>query len=58
MHEMQICHRDLKPDNIIYDETTEMVKIIDFGFASSCKEKLKLFCGTPAFMAPEIFSGQ
>lgn len=58
MHEMQICHRDLKPDNIIYDATTQRVKIIDFGFAISCKEKLKLFCGTPSFMAPEIFSKQ
>jgi MAP/microtubule affinity-regulating kinase len=58
MHGMQICHRDLKPDNIIYEPATARVKIIDFGFAISCKEKLKLFCGTPSFMAPEIFSRQ
>jgi serine/threonine protein kinase len=30
------------------------LKIIDFGFAISCKEKLKVFCGTPSYMAPEI----
>jgi MAP/microtubule affinity-regulating kinase len=33
-----------------------MVKIIDFGFAISSKEKLKVFCGTPSFMSPEIVS--
>ena len=30
------------------------MKIIDFGFAISSKEKLRVFCGTPSYMAPEI----
>lgn len=54
MHSRLICHRDIKLENIIYQESTETVKIIDFGFANSCKEKLKVFCGTPSYMAPEI----
>ena len=29
-------------------------KIIDFGFAVRSKEKLQVFCGTPAYMSPEI----
>lgn len=29
-------------------------KIIDFGFAAKSKEKLQIFCGTPAYMSPEI----
>ena len=54
MHSRQICHRDIKLDNLIYQEETETLKIIDFGFAASCKEKLKVICGTPRYIAPEI----
>jgi serine/threonine protein kinase len=54
MHTKQICHRDIKLENLIFYEETETVKIIDFGFATGCKEKLKVFCGTPSYMAPEI----
>lgn len=54
MHGKYISHRDMKPDNIIYDSDTGVVKIIDFGFATMSKEKLKVFCGTPSYMAPEI----
>ena len=56
MHARQICHRDIKLENLIFNEATETVKIIDFGFSTSCKEKLKVFCGTPSYMAPEIVS--
>jgi len=54
MHEQNVSHRDMKPDNIIYNPTTGSVKLIDFGFACSSKEKLRVFCGTPSFMSPEI----
>lgn len=33
-----------------------MVKLIDFGFCCQSKEKLKVFCGTPSYMSPEIVS--
>jgi serine/threonine protein kinase len=56
MHSKQVCHRDLKPENIIYQAETGLVKIIDFGFAISSKEPLKVFCGTPTYMSPEIVS--
>ena len=51
---MNVSHRDIKPENIIYDSRTGVAKIIDFGFACVSKEKLKVFCGTPSFMSPEI----
>ena len=38
------------------DETRTRVKLIDFGF-STCiphEKKVKIFCGTPSYMAPEI----
>ena len=34
----------------------EKLKIIDFGFATNSREPLKVFCGTPSYMSPEIVS--
>jgi serine/threonine protein kinase len=31
-----------------------LVKIIDFGFACPVTEKLRMYCGTPSYMAPEM----
>jgi len=49
-----MCHRDIKLENIIIDPETKIIKIIDFGFAVYSTKNLKLFCGTPTYMAPEI----
>jgi serine/threonine-protein kinase CHEK2 len=54
MHSKQVCHRDIKLDNIIYNSETSIVKIIDMGFAGSSRDPLKSFCGTPSYIAPEI----
>ena len=56
MHAKNISHRDMKPENIIYNPLTGDVKIIDFGFACISREKLRVFCGTPSYMSPEIVS--
>ena len=55
-HQRNVTHRDIKLENILLDETKQRVKLIDFGF-STClphDKKIKLFCGTPSYMAPEI----
>ena len=52
-HESRICHRDIKLENILIDGE-EQVRLIDFGFSSKCGERLRNFCGTPPYMAPEI----
>lgn len=55
MHSLKIAHRDIKLENIILDENLQP-KFIDFGF-STCIEpstKMKIFCGTPSYMAPEV----
>ena len=56
-HSQNVCHRDLKLENILVDDQGK-VKIIDFGFSTVCQSnsKLNLFCGTPPYMSPEIAS--
>jgi len=56
MHNIKICHRDIKLENILFDENFNP-KICDFGFAIPVNEerKLKGRCGTRGFAAPEIF---
>ena len=58
-HSLNICHRDIKLENIIIDEYKKIV-IIDFGFATKMQNNqfLKIFCGTPSYMAPEIVKKQ
>lgn len=55
LHERHIVHRDIKLENLLMDENGT-VKIIDFGFSTVVPpgKKLKIFCGTPSYMAPEI----
>jgi len=54
LHSRGIVHRDIKLENLIL--TGEAIKLIDFGFALVSKpdESLKLLCGTPAYMPPEM----
>ncbi len=48
-------HRDIKLENILIDNSLK-IKLIDFGFSIHSKQKLKIFCGTPSYMAPEIIN--
>jgi len=60
-HDHMVAHRDLKLENLLLDKSREGVKIIDFGFAAHVpnkETKLKAFCGTPSYMAPEIIRGE
>jgi len=55
-HKSGIAHRDIKLENIIYDESTETIKLIDFGLSIFVKiGGLSYdFCGTPHFNSPEV----
>ena len=55
---MGIAHRDIKAENIVFDQDMN-AKLIDFGLAKNYsaagdKEKLKTFCGSPSYNPPEI----
>jgi serine/threonine protein kinase len=61
IHGCGIVHRDLKPENLLFrtkDEDADIM-ICDFGLSRVMEaEKLQLLteiCGTPGYMAPEIF---
>ena len=56
IHKKNIIHRDIKLDNILID-TTNTVKICDFGVSRRIQRGEKIYerCGTPAYIAPEIY---
>jgi len=57
LHDHNIVHLDLKPENVVCTQRDNtQVKIIDFGTAKQLGpgEKVKVLCGTPEFVAPEV----
>ncbi|KAF8934414.1 hypothetical protein BGZ47_010380 [Haplosporangium gracile] len=57
LHEHDIIHRDIKPDNLLRSGDGT-VKIVDFGVSEMFNKKgddlTKKSAGSPAFMAPEL----
>ncbi|XP_067210466.1 uncharacterized protein [Linepithema humile] len=59
MHENNIVHLDLKPENIMCcTRTSHQIKLIDFGLAQTLKldTPVRVLFGTPEFIPPEIIS--
>ena len=56
VHSRSICHRDVKLDNVLLYKHTQAVRLADYGLGEFVQKgkKLKLLCGTPAYVAPEI----
>ncbi|EJP70878.1 Calcium/calmodulin-dependent protein kinase type I [Beauveria bassiana] len=61
LHDHGIVHRDLKPENLLFrtPEDNADLLIADFGLSRIMDESqfhvLTTTCGTPGYMAPEIF---
>ncbi|WFD33893.1 calcium/calmodulin-dependent protein kinase [Malassezia cuniculi] len=61
LHSQNIVHRDLKPENLLFRDKSEHsdLLIADFGLSRMVDDDrlsvLSTTCGTPGYMAPEIF---
>ncbi|WP_427159444.1 AAA family ATPase [Aliinostoc sp. HNIBRCY26] len=59
IHAANIIHKDINPFNIVYNQKTGQLKIIDFGISTSLPQENRQICsinqleGTLAYIAPE-----
>lgn len=64
-HRRGIAHRDIKPDNVLFDDE-DRVKLVDFGSAEVFGEgegegerrMMRGIVGTPYYVAPEVLAGR
>jgi len=64
LHVLGLCHRDLKPDNIVLSGEEYTLKLLDFGFSSKIirtkdgkAEHQTGKVGTKGYAAPEVLKG-
>lgn len=64
-HTNGVIHRDIKPDNILWSERHNVMKLVDFGLARMYGDPTEIHMtrtgmvvGTPHYMSPEQVSGK
>ena len=60
LHSHNIVHRDVKPENIMFDNKNDFdVKLCELGTATKTdnQEKITELVGTPYYIAPEVLHG-
>ena len=62
LNKLKIAHRDIKSENILIEQNSKTIKIIDFGLSNTYGDKvnemLKTPCGSPFYAAPEMLKGE
>ena len=59
LHQMGVCHRDLKAENVLLESFQPYSKLMltDFGLSKSMSN-LKTKCGTSTYLAPEVLTSR
>lgn len=59
LNSLNICHRDVKPENILINPKSLHIKVIDFGLSTyfSDFQQLTTKVGTPYYVSPEVLKG-
>lgn len=57
LHSNNIYHRDLKLENLLVDSNGNL-RITDFGLSIISNNDMSTHCGTPYYVAPELFLNQ
>jgi len=60
-HEQNVVHCDIKPGNIMYEQTANTVKVMDFGISRMTglsARRTGLVIGSPLYMSPEQVMGK
>jgi serine/threonine protein kinase len=54
-----VVHRDIKAENLLLDHAKN-IKVADFGFSNFFlpSEKMRTWCGSLPYAAPELFEGK
>ena len=62
LNSLNIIHKDIKPDNVLFNKDKSVVKIIDLGVSSQFDTSIGMVeddsGGTWRYMSPEQFRGQ